>query len=70
MEVADQSLRPDISVHLTDAQAARLRRIAEVEGVSLDEMASRLLSEGVDARYRMPSSGGSVSPLKGLNQDR
>jgi hypothetical protein len=69
MEVADQGLPSDFTVNLTDAQAERLRRIAEIEGISLDEMASRLLSEGVDARYRMPSSHGSVSPIKGLKQD-
>jgi type III secretory pathway component EscU len=69
MEVADQGLPSEIMAHLTDAQAERLRRIAEMEGISIDEMASRLLSEGVDARYRMPSSHGSVSPIKGLKQD-
>lgn len=59
---------PDIPATLTDAQYARLIAEAENEGISVDELVSRLLSEGVNRRYLLPVSSGVVVHLEGLKK--
>lgn len=53
---------------LSDAQFARLEEEARREGVSVEEMASRLLAEGVNQRYLLPISSGVVVPFQGLKK--
>lgn len=68
MEVAEESLPAELPVSITDRQLERLRLMADIEGISVDELASRLLSEGVDARYRMPNQACEVIPFEGLKR--
>lgn len=69
MEVAEEARPTDFLVSITDRQMERLRQMAENEGISVDELASRLLSEGVDARYLMPTRTGNVVSIEGLKRD-
>ena len=59
---------PDIPASLTDVQYQRLLSEAENEGISVDELVSRLLSEGVNRRYLFPVSRGVVVPFQSLNK--
>ena len=70
MEVAEESPRmEEIRPLLSDAQYARLQEEASREGVSIDELASRLLEEGVNLRYLLPISSGVVVPFQSLKKD-
>lgn len=66
MEVAEEALLNEITSLMTDAQYARLREMAEAEGKTIDEVASELVSEGLDARYLIERKPGKVIPLAGL----
>lgn len=43
---------------LAEREMALVKQIAEVWGVSVEEAASRLLSEGMEARYRRSTGRG------------
>jgi hypothetical protein len=67
LEVAEESLdMEEIRPLLSDAQFARLQEEASREGISVEELASRLLEEGVNLRYLLPVSSGVVVPFKAL----
>lgn len=68
MEGAEQALMNEISATLSDAQARRLRESAAQQGLTVEKLASDLLGEGIDARYRMPRKVGRVLPIKGLER--
>ena len=68
MEGAEESLPAELPVSITDRQLERLRHMAENEGISVDELASRLFSEGIDARYRLPTRSSNVVPIEGLKR--
>lgn len=60
---------PDITVALTDEQRKELEEAARQAGVTVDEFAAAAVSRAVEVRYVLPSTHGSVSPIKGLRRE-
>lgn len=60
---------PDITVALTDEQRRALESVALEAGVTVDEYAALAVSQAVEARYVLPSTTGTVVPLRGLKRD-
>jgi len=56
----------EISVQLTDKQMRSLYQQAIESGLTVEEIASFAVSEGLRLAYALPSSGGTVTEIKGL----
>lgn len=61
---------PDITVALSEQQRKQLEEAARLAGMTVESYAAEAVSRAVEVRYVLPSTQGSVSPIKGLNQDK
>jgi hypothetical protein len=57
---------PEIAVQLSDQQMHDLELMAKFHGVSASDLASAAFSASLSEMYALPSSGGTVTEIKGL----
>lgn len=56
----------EIAVQLTTQQIHELEEMARANGFSASELATAAFSQGLARMYALPSTGGTVTPIKGL----
>lgn len=54
-----------MDLHLTEEQMRRLESLSKGEGLTVEEMASRLLSGEMARRFSKPAKTGNVKPFSG-----